>query len=170
MIWSGVDTKLALDLAAKLVFGQHANDGFLYDAVGVLLHQLANGAFAQAAGIPRVAVNHLMLYFIAADGDLVGVDHDDKVTAINIRSERGLVLAAQQSGRYSGKAAKHHVRGVDDVPRTRGVTRLGRVCRHSAYLPLSFRFLPGSWIPGITRVPVKKPWLIQGGVVLGDRH
>src|SRR5262249_52134898 len=66
-------------------------------------------------------------------GDLVGVDDDDEVTAVDVGGERRLVLAAQQVGCRDGKAAKHHVRGVDDVPRPRGVTRLGRIGGHSAY-------------------------------------
>lgn len=114
----------------------------------------------QAAGIPRVPVNHLVLQFVAADGDLVGVDHDDEVTAIDIGGERRLVLAAQQVGRRDGKAAKHHVRGVDDVPRSRGVTRLGRVRGHSAYLLFS------RVDPGVPRAPVRR----ERRVGLGDRH
>ena len=95
---------------------------------------------------------NFLLQLVAADGDLVGVDDDDEVAAIDIGRERRLVLAAQQLGCFDGEPAEHHVRGVDDVPRTRGVTRLRRVRRHSAYLFFS-GLLPG-WDPGMTRVPV----------------
>src|SRR5690242_21264487 len=50
-------------------------------------------------------------------------------------------LAAQQVCSRDGEPAEHHVGGVDDVPRPRGVTRLRRVCRHSVYLSNS------GWIP-----------------------
>ncbi len=104
----------------------------------------------QTTGETRVAVGELVLQFVAADGDLVGVDDDDEVATVDIRRECRLVLAAQQIGCRDGEPAEHHVGGVDDVPRARGVTRLRRVRRHSAYL------LSLGLDPGVTRVPVRR--------------
>lgn len=100
----------------------------------MLLQQLADGALAQTTGVTRVAVSELLGELVTADGNLVGIDDDDEVASINVGRECRLVLAAQQLGCFDGEPAKHHVGGIDDVPRTRGVTRLRRVCRHSAYL------------------------------------
>src|SRR5262245_57349743 len=147
-----IDLQLLLDLTAELVVGDHADDRVLDDAGRVLLHQLAYGALAQAAGITRVAVGVLVLELVAADGDLVGVDDDDEVATVDIGRECRLVLAAQQIGSRDGEPAEHHVGGVDDVPRTRGVTRLRRVCRHSVYLLYLYLGLD----PGVTRVPVRR--------------
>ena len=151
----GVDAQLALDLTAELVLRQHADDRLFDDTVGVLFHQLADRACPQPAGITRVAVSQLLVRFVAAHGDLVSVDDDDEVATVDIGGECRLVLAAQQVGCRDGKAAEHHVRGVDDIPRPRGVTRLRRVGRHSAYLLFSEPVL-GLSDPGVTRVPVRR--------------
>ena len=137
MLRTGVDVQLALDLTAELVLGDHADDRLLDDPVGVLFQQLADRAAPQAAGVTRVTVGQLLVLLVAAEGDLFGVDDDDEVTAVGVGRECRLVLAAQQIGCRDGQATEHHVLGVDDVPRPRGVTRLGRVGGHSAYLSFS---------------------------------
>ena len=109
MLRTCVNVEFALDLTAEFVLGQHADDRLLDDAVGVLLHQVTDAAFVQAAGIPGVAVSHLALQLVAADGDLVGVDDDDEVSAIDIGRERRLVLTAQQCCCCNGEAAKHNM-------------------------------------------------------------
>src|SRR5258708_29014903 len=142
MLRTGVDMQLALDLAAELVVGDHADDRLLDDPIGVLVQQLADRAALQAGGVPRVAVGQFLVLLVAAQGNLFSVEDDDEVTAVGVRGECRLVLAAQQIGCRDGKATEHHVLGVDDVPRPRGVTRLRRVGGHSAYLLFS-RVDPG---------------------------
>ena len=56
--------------------------------------------------------------------NLVSVDDDDVVTAINVGCEVGLALAAQQVCNLGSQATQNHVSGVDDVPLTGNVTAL----------------------------------------------
>jgi hypothetical protein len=60
----------------------------------VLFQQLADRAAAQTAGIPRVAVGQLVMQFVAAEGDLFGVDDDDVIAAIGLCLPRNRVAAA----------------------------------------------------------------------------
>jgi len=131
-----ITSKMGYDMLAE------EPEGLLDEAVGMPFQHLGDRAAAQTTGITRVAVVERPLRLVTADGDLVGVDDDDEVTAVDVGRERRLVLAAQQIGSCHGEPAEPHVGGVDDVPRTRGVTRLRRVRRHSAYL-----FLLLGWIP-----------------------
>src|SRR6185369_14332126 len=127
MLRPGVHPQLLLNLTAERVLRQHAHDGLLDDAVGLLLHQVTDRAGPQTARVTRVPVGELVLQLVATDGDLVGIDDDDEVATVDIWGERRLVLAAQQVGCRDGEPAEHHVGGVDDIPRTRDVTRLRRV-------------------------------------------
>jgi hypothetical protein len=62
--------------------------------------------------------------------DLVSVDDDDEVAAVDVRRERRLVLAAQQVRRLHSQPAEHDVGRVDDVPLTLDVSGLGAVRTH----------------------------------------
>src|SRR5699024_8096048 len=81
----------------------------------------------EAAGVSGVAVIALLLALRTGQRDLVGVDDDDEVTDIYIRSKGGLVLAAQEACNLRSEATEHLVSGVDDVPLALAVTGLGCV-------------------------------------------
>ena len=70
----------------------------------------------QAAGITGVRAVVLLLELLAGEHGLLGVDDDDKVTAVNVRSVVGLELAAQQiSSERCGLA--HRLAGcIQNVP------------------------------------------------------
>ena len=71
-----------------------------------------------------MAVGLLLLRLGAGEGDLLGVDDDDEVAHVDVRGEGRLIAAAQQRGSLAGEATEHDIGGVDDMPLTRGVTRL----------------------------------------------
>jgi len=52
----------------------------------------------------------------AGEADLVGVDHDDVVTGVDVGGVGGLVATAEDVGDLDGEAAQDLVLGVDDVP------------------------------------------------------
>ena len=97
------------------------------------LHFL-EGRFIHAARIAGVAVVGLLAGFFGRELDFVGVDHDDVVARIDVRREFGLVLAAQTSGNFGGKAAEHLVTAVDHVPVALDFERLGRKGLHYFHL------------------------------------
>jgi hypothetical protein len=54
------------------------------------------GRCAQAARVARVVVGELLGQLVGGEHDLVGVDDDDVVAAVDVGGEVGAVLAAQQ--------------------------------------------------------------------------
>src|SRR5690606_23675109 len=85
-------------LISELVLGEHAADGLLHRALGVLLEQLGVGDAAEAAGVAGVAVGELRLTLVSGQRDLVGVDDDDEVARIHMGCEDRLVLPPQELG------------------------------------------------------------------------
>src|ERR1700733_6454349 len=126
-----VDLELAERLTAEGVLGKHPLDRLLNGPRRVLSQQLLVADRAQAARVAGVPVGLLVLQLGPAQRDLVRVDHDDEVTSVDVRSENGLVLAAQQHRHMAGQAAEHDVSGVDDMPLTRDVTVLWAESAHS---------------------------------------
>src|SRR4051794_16509958 len=106
MLRTGVDAEAAHLLTAERAAGDHALDRLLDDALGEAAAQARAQALAlDAARKAGVPVEDLLLVLAAGQADLLGVDDDDVVTAIDVRRERGLVLAAQAAGDDRGESA-----------------------------------------------------------------
>src|SRR6267378_209902 len=78
----------------------------------------AQGALAQTTRIPGVARVLLAGELGAADLDLGRVDDHHVVACVEVRRERGLVLAPQDLRHRARKAAEDLVRGIDHKPIT----------------------------------------------------
>src|SRR5258708_15432279 len=99
MVRSGVDAQVLHLRAAERAAGDHALDGLDQDALGeAAFEALAQGLALDAAGMAGVPVEDLALGLAAGQADLIGVDDDNVVAAIDVRGERRLVLAAQPHG------------------------------------------------------------------------
>ena len=106
MLGALVDAQVAHQLALERTAREHALDGLVDDALGVLaVHDLAGRALLDATGIAGVVVVDLVFVLGAGEDDLVGVDDDDVVTAIDVRRVDGLVLALEAGGDESSEAA-----------------------------------------------------------------
>src|SRR4051794_5149983 len=90
------DLELAPLLGADAVLGEHASDGLLDGALGVLGEELVVGDRRESARVARVAVRLLLLELLTGEGHLLGVDDDDEVTGVDVGGEGRLVLAAEQ--------------------------------------------------------------------------
>ena len=62
------------------------------------LAQLCGSVEALATGITSITCVDLVSLFLAREDNLVGVDDDDVVATVYMRSECGLVLSAKQLG------------------------------------------------------------------------
>ncbi len=72
--------------------------------------------FLDTSGVARMTVIDLLLALAAGESHLLGIDDDDIVTAIEMRREQGLVLAAQAIGDNGGKAPDDQAVGIDQDP------------------------------------------------------
>ena len=86
MLAALVDLEVAHQLALQRPAREHALDGLLEDALGELaVEDLARRALLDAARIAGVPVVDLVVTLGAGEDDLLGVDDDDVVAAVDVR-------------------------------------------------------------------------------------
>ena len=68
---------------------------------------------ARISGVTRInPVGHLL----STEGHFLGVDHDDVVTAVHVRREPWLVLAAEDKSNSGRKTAESQIGSINDDP------------------------------------------------------
>ncbi len=115
MVGARVNLQLGEHLGRQLVLGKHPADGFLDDPFR-LLGQTVFGGLDPTAGVAGEPVVFLLLPLFAAESDLFGVNHDDRVAGEHVGRVGGTVLAHQNHGDVAGQPADDLVAAVDDVP------------------------------------------------------
>ena len=84
MLSATIDTQAAERGITQRVLGQHALDSDLHRELRLLLHQDAILGLLQTAGPAGVMAIELLLALLAGQNSLGGVEHDDKVAAVNV--------------------------------------------------------------------------------------
>ena len=128
---AGVHLELLQHLAAETVLRQHAADGTTNAFGGLGAQQIAVGLRPDATGVTRVVVDEHLVALVRREDDLVGVDHDDVIAGVDVGRERGLVLAAQQSGHLGRDATEHQPVSIDDIPASFDLAGFGGVGAHA---------------------------------------
>ena len=96
MLASGIGPKSAHGVAADRVRGDHALNGKLHGELRLRLHQGVIAHGLQVADVAGMTVIVLFLLLAAGEDGILAVDDDDMVTAVNMGSKGGLMLAAKQ--------------------------------------------------------------------------
>jgi len=95
MVGTGVDLKMAQEVAGEAVAGEHASDGQLDDSAGLALEHIAEGGLLEPAHIAGVAVVYLIVELLAGYADLLRVDDDYEVSHVQVGGVGRLMLAHQ---------------------------------------------------------------------------
>ena len=112
-----VDVELLDHDTAEATLGDHAPNGTLEHLDRVFLEHDAGGTGAEATVVTGdVVIVLLGLRVVAGELDLLRVDDDDVVAAIDVRSVGGLVLAHEDDRDFRSEAAKGDIGGIDEVP------------------------------------------------------
>ena len=84
VLLTGVDAKFGDHVVSQTVFGQHALDGMGDEELGALGPH--RGGRTAVGGADPAGVKHvgLVLFLGAGQANLVGVDHDDVVTGVDV--------------------------------------------------------------------------------------
>src|SRR3546814_198892 len=128
MFGAGIDAQVTHLLAPQRPARDHALDRLFEHALGeAAFEHLAGGDALDAARIAGVPVIDLARQLVAGEAHLVRVDDDDVVTAIDVRGEARLVLAAQDIGDDRRRATDHQAIGIDDMPFLLHLVRLDRL-------------------------------------------
>ncbi len=101
---------------AQWAFGQHALDSLFQRATRKTILHLGECRAGNTAWISAVAMINLAFSLIAGHYDLLGINHNNVVTGINVRRINGFVLTTQATRDFAGQAAQHHVRSVYHEP------------------------------------------------------
>ena len=116
MIISRINVQVGKQPPTEPVLGQHSFHGMFDNALGVLVEHLAGRGKALTAGVTRVADVNLVGHFLAGEANLIGVDDDHVVSAVNVRGEVGFVFAANQGCNLAGQPTKHFALCVNHNP------------------------------------------------------
>ena len=131
MLRTLVDLEIAHQFALQRSALQHALHGLLDDALGELaLEDPPRRRLLDAAGVAGVPVVDLVGVLIAGEDDLLGVDDDDVVAAVDVGRVDRLVLALEAGGDQSGQPADDEAVGVDQDPLLLHLTGFGDVGPH----------------------------------------
>lgn len=116
MLGAGVNLEFAIEGAAETVVRDHATDGAFDEKLRTALTACAESLRFVTTDESREAHVGLGDFFFAADGDLGGVEDNDEVAGVNMRSEDGFIFSAKEVGGLNGDAAERLAGGVDDPP------------------------------------------------------
>ena len=116
MLRTGIHMQVAVESSTKTVFRKHATDGVFEDAFGVFGEYLFRGGLALAAGISGIALVDFVGHLLAGEDNFLGIDDDDVVAAVNVRSEARFGLASQDVGHAGGQTTYGLVLGINEHP------------------------------------------------------
>lgn len=110
--------KIVQDMTSETAFGQHAFNCVTDDLVCTVLAlaQLGRSVETLSARITSITGVHLVGFFLASEYHLSGIDDDNIVTTVYVRSEVRFVLSTQNLGNLRAKTANYLVCGVDNNP------------------------------------------------------
>ena len=116
MLGACIDEKLLDHLAAQPVLRQHALHGALDDGFWTALQQVLGDFLAQTTGVAGEVLVDLLLEFVAGELDLVGIDENDVISAINVGRVVSFVLTAQNGGDLATHATYSLIGPVHNIP------------------------------------------------------
>ena len=122
-------------LRAEFGLGEHAFHNFdeqrvfaLHCHLERLVHEILRSVAALTAGITGVAEILALAHLVTVEDDLVCVDDDHIVTAVDVGSLVCLVLATENLCDIAAKAAENLVGSIDNHPFLLDCSRGGREC------------------------------------------
>jgi hypothetical protein len=113
---AGVNEELLIHFTSQAILWQHAFDGSFDNSVGAAAEKIFRNLFFFSAGVPGEIDVDLVIHFVTGEDDLVSVDDDDKVAAVNVRRVIGLVFAPENGGNFGTHATYGLISTVHDVP------------------------------------------------------
>ena len=108
--------QLLVHLLAKGALREHALNCLLNHLLRLLRHHLAKRSLLHAADIEGVGVVNLLLHLLAAHRNLVCIDDNDIVAAVNMRGENRLVLASQHCSNLRSETSEGGSIRIDHIP------------------------------------------------------
>jgi hypothetical protein len=116
MLVAGVDEEFLEHLPAQAILGEHPFNGPFNYGVRAATEEILGDLFLFSSGVARKIDVDLVFQFVTREDDLVGVDHYDKVAAVDVRGVIRFVLAPKNGGDLGTHATYGLISTVHDVP------------------------------------------------------
>ncbi len=116
MLRPGIYFELAPEHSPESILRQHTFHGELDDPLGVSLDHAPERYVLLITHISGVAEVRLLIRLFARQADLFGIDDDDVVTRIEMRSVHRLMLATKDACDLGGEPTERLIRRIDEPP------------------------------------------------------
>ena len=113
---AGVNEEFLVHFTAQAILRQHPPDGPFDHGVRAAAEEILGDLFFLTAGVTGEIDVDFVFQFVTGKHHLVGVDHYDKIAAIDVRGVVGFVLAAENGGNFGTHATYGLISTVHDVP------------------------------------------------------
>ena len=128
MLRTCIDIKVSVESSAQTVFGEHATDSVLEDALGMGSQHLGRSGLALTSRISGVVLINLISHLFTRENDFFGIDDNHIVTTVNMRSIARFGLASQNIGDSRGQTAYRLILSIDKNPLLLHGVLVGRDC------------------------------------------
>ena len=116
MLGTGIDVQVAVQGVAQTIFRKHATDGVFKNALGMAGEELGRCGVALSAEVAGRALGDYVGCSFECSDNLIGIDNDDVVTAVDMRGVARFGLAAQDVGHTGSQTAYGLILGINEHP------------------------------------------------------
>ncbi len=116
MLDTGIHEKFLIHLPAQAILGKHAFYSALDYGVRTAFEEVLGDLLLLAAGVTGEVHVDLLFQLVTRENNLVGVDDDNKIATVDVRSVVGFVLAPQYGGNLGTHAAYGLISTVHNIP------------------------------------------------------
>ncbi len=127
MTIAAIHLQLFQDTRTEAIVRDHTLDSVHEDPLGIRLHQFFHRLDNRAAGVSRMMEIRLKFRAPSFHLDPVGVDDDNKISAVRVGREDRLMLSAQDVRDVTRHATERLSIGVDQIPFLRNLILIERV-------------------------------------------
>ena len=115
---AGIYIEVTEELCTEAILGEHTLHHATHELVSSvgLCQNAGRRVLTLTAGIARVGIINTVGHLLAGEDELIGIDNDNIVATIYVRSVVGLVLSAQEFSHLAGETAKHLILSIYHDP------------------------------------------------------
>jgi hypothetical protein len=113
---AGVDEEFLVHFTAQAILRQHAFNCSFDDGIRTTAEEVLGDLFLLTAGVAGEIDVDFVFQLVTGKYNLVGVDHYDKVAAIDVRGVVGFVFAPENGGNFGTHATYGLISTVYDIP------------------------------------------------------
>ena len=116
MIFASINLQLPIDRPAQAIMRNHSANRAFNEQFRMAHPPSTNVFRLMPADITGKAHKRLLLLLLSGNAHLVGIDHNNEITGINVRREDSFLFSTQQNRGFDSVTAEHLIFRVDQPP------------------------------------------------------